>query len=429
MKTIGLDNYEIWVVDYFDGKLNAMQMETLRAFALAHPELAIELDESQWLALSEENLISFEHKSGLLKNEEALSARFNELCFKKIEGTNTDEEEHELSAMLLQNPVQAREWLIWLKTKLEVDVDVIYQFKEKLIKQFSETNSSDYQMWQVLEGDLNENDSAAFKKQWASNPLLKTHWLAFQQSFIEPDLSVVYPNKDELKKGAVIISMFWKITAAAASLALILGLYFTLQPDNNQSQLSQVNQSKNQSVQNNIVGSNEELVVENKSQNTEQETLNFKANIVLKMGDDFTSNQNITKNRQTEFKSTFQTEKTQQLDEMELMAANEIDQFALPQLVMPAPVSIVDWATAMALEESDGKNAGNRNGIWALVRRQVNKRIDTESIKLSIDKKELTQSADYALQRISKGTLKINTENGRNSIALNRDAFKLDKNN
>ena len=427
MKNIGLDNYEEWVVDYFDGKLNAMQINELRAFAVAHPELAIELDDAMWVELQHDELISFNQKSDLLKNESEINARFNELCFKKIEGINSDEEEKELSIMLLQSPVQAREWLIWLKTKLEVDVDVIYQFKAQLIKQFSETNSSDFEMWQVLDGELSDTESKKLIKHWNANPLLKTHWEAYQQSSIKPDLSVIYPNKAELKKEVGIIPLFWRASLAAASVALLVGLWLTFSTNDKPTHSTLADKKTVPSSNNEFKKQTTTETTSTSEKEKQKEQPAQQQNPVSNFGASKPEKQAKNRVNSPENQIIEENLERSKIQGMELRASNEIKTISLPQLVTLAPVAEVNWSAAMAFENDIPTSSQNK--IWALVKRQVGKRVGTESFKISIDKQELAQTADNALQRISKGTLKINTENGKNTIALNRELFKIERNN
>lgn len=426
MKTIGFDNYEEWIVDYFDQKLNAMQIQMLQKFVTAHPELNIELDETQWIELVKNDTAEFDQKDLLFKNEANLNVRFNELCFKKIEEINNVEEEKELAAMLLQNPKQAREWLLWLKTKLEIDVDIIYQFKEKLTKQFSETTNSDFEMWQVMDGERNENDSKVLIQQWESNPLLKTHWLAFQQSIAKPNFSIVYPNKDELKKETTIIPLLWRISLAAASVALLIGLWFTFSPNDKQTNRSLANKSNTLPNKEKSTVTNNKSIAQSNSGSNVQEFEDKQPSLVEDLIEPKPYQTQIRKIKPSKGKQiAFEVENRPSIAAMDLKTSNEIEILSLPKLVVPAPVAELNWAADMAFEE---EMPNNKSKIWAFVRRQVAKRIESESFKLIIDKQELTQTADNALQRISKGTLRINTEKGKNSIALNRDIFKSERN-
>ena len=426
MKTVGLDNYEEWIVDYFDQKLNAMQIQMLHKFVAAHPELSIELDETQWIELAKNDTAEFDQKDLLFKNEANLNVRFNELCFKKIEEINNVEEEKELAAMLLQNPKQAREWLLWLETKLEIDVDIIYQFKEKLTKKFSETTNSDFEMWQVMDGERNENDSKVLIQQWESNPLLKTHWLAFQQSIAKPNFSIVYPNKDELKKETTIIPLLWRISLVAASVALLIGLWFSFSPDDKQTNRPLANKSNTLPNKEKSPVTNNKSIAQSNSGSNVQEFEDKQPALVEDLIEPKPYQTQIRKIKPSIGKQiAFEVENRPSIAAMDLKASNEIEISSLPKLVVPAPLAVLDWAAAMAFEE---EMPNNKSKIWAFVRRQVDKRIDSESFKLIIDKQELTQTADNALQKISKGTLRINTEKGKNSIALNRDIFKSERN-
>ena len=45
MSRINLDNYEAFLLDHMEGKLNVQDLAELKAFSLLHPELNIDLEQ------------------------------------------------------------------------------------------------------------------------------------------------------------------------------------------------------------------------------------------------------------------------------------------------------------------------------------------------------------------------------------------------
>lgn len=412
MNPITTENYELWMVDYFDGKLTSLQKMQLQAFVAAHPELNIDLEEENWLILDNED-VGMPDKQKLKKDERLIQLRFDELCIKKIENLTNENEEAELAEMLLQNAKHAEEWLVWLKTKLSIDVDIIYRWKSELIKQIDESTTTDREMFEELEAS--ERDTTKIQA-WERNPLLKTHWKAFTLSKIEADRSIVFPDKNQLKQktGRVIPLYLIRSLSVAASLALLVGIWLALQPGKN-SPVNTVADTKtiirNQTKSSTSAGTNysKTLVKEEKSIKVPKQT----------------KDRQETPTQQDEFKNDKPIQSLNSVEEMPFKSINQIAMInQLPILVSPAPVSTVDWAGAMAFDSKADKSTSLLKKAWAFAGLPSPKGVSTNGFNISIDKKELTETADLAIRKLSIGTLRLNQENGKNSIALNKELLK-----
>ena len=62
MEKITLNNYEAYLLDYFEGNLGLDDLALLKTFINQHPELAIDLNDEKLPSLNTENL-NFEFKS------------------------------------------------------------------------------------------------------------------------------------------------------------------------------------------------------------------------------------------------------------------------------------------------------------------------------------------------------------------------------
>jgi hypothetical protein len=412
MNPITTDNYEIWIVDYFDGKLTALQKKQLQAFIDAHPELNIDLEEENWLRLENEE-VGLTDKQNLKKDERTIQSRFDELCIKKIENLTNENEEAELAEMLLQNAKHAEEWLIWLKTKLSIDVDIIYRWKSELIKQMDETTTTDWEMFEELESGRQDTIKI---QAWERNPLLKTHWKAFTLSKIETDRGIVFPDKNQLKQsnGKVIPLYLIRSLSVAAVLALLVGIWLALQPGKN----SPVNTfAYNKSG------------IQNETKTSSSVDTNYTKTVVEKEKSIKTPKQIKERQEpQTQQNELNMAKPTPLLTNVIEMPYKTINQIAmsnqLPVLDSPAPVSYVDWSGAMAFETKSEKNKSLLKKAWAFAGLPSPKGMNTNGFNISIDKKELTETADLAIRKLSIGTLRLNQENGKNSIALNKELLK-----
>lgn len=98
MKSISRENYEIWFVDYLDGKLGESSKQELKDFLEANPDLAGELNSFESLELKPEP-VAFSSKHRLEKNEADLMemSYVDYLLVKQMEDGLNDDEEQELS--------------------------------------------------------------------------------------------------------------------------------------------------------------------------------------------------------------------------------------------------------------------------------------------------------------------------------------------
>lgn len=101
MKNISRENYEVWFIDYLDGKLGESSKQELNAFLEANPDLAEELKSFESLELKPEP-VAFSPKSQLEKSEAGLMEISDSeyLLVKQMEEGLNDDEEQELAQIL-----------------------------------------------------------------------------------------------------------------------------------------------------------------------------------------------------------------------------------------------------------------------------------------------------------------------------------------
>ncbi|MFO0356560.1 MAG: hypothetical protein ACK50A_06360 [Sphingobacteriaceae bacterium] len=84
MSEINLNNYEAYMLDYFEGKLSNEQIIALKAFAVLNPELELNF---------EEELVQLENETINFSDKQKLKANFNdELVIGYLENTLNKEE-------------------------------------------------------------------------------------------------------------------------------------------------------------------------------------------------------------------------------------------------------------------------------------------------------------------------------------------------
>ena len=162
--TINRHNYEVFLVDYLDGKLKPSLVGELLMFFELNPDLKNEFEGLEDAVLVGET-IAYPHKSDLKKKsflKNGIETEVDYLCIASIEGVLTDEE-------------RAR-----------------------------------------LDAELNENDDRRAELKF------------YQKTIIQPSPPIIFPNKSRLKRATIIpmrYSTLRRTVGIAASIGLILGIY------------------------------------------------------------------------------------------------------------------------------------------------------------------------------------------------------------
>lgn len=154
------ENYESFYLDFLEGNLSEQDTASLLAFLDLHPELKLE-DDSEWITLSDQETISMDAS---FKN----SLKFPDTT----EAIST----HNIDTFLIA----------------------------------------------AVENELSPAKSAELNQFVQQNPRFATELTWYQRTRFQPDTSVVYPHKAQLKKGGFIVPMWTKYAAVAASLAWLI---------------------------------------------------------------------------------------------------------------------------------------------------------------------------------------------------------------
>ena len=160
---ISRENYELFFIDYLDGVLSDRQIAGLRDFLLINPDLREELEGMEEVKLMPGN-------SSL------------------------------------------------------TDKDILR--KIDLISPVSEENFDDY-CAAYVEGDLNKKEISALMEYLVSHPEHKKDLELFRSSILSPDPSIVYLDKNLLKKHVVVFKRvyIYPVLAAAAAIAMFLVIF------------------------------------------------------------------------------------------------------------------------------------------------------------------------------------------------------------
>ncbi|MGZ4098590.1 MAG: hypothetical protein ACXVNM_06915 [Bacteroidia bacterium] len=218
MGKIDLNNYEAFLLDYFEGNLSEDLVIELKAFAIANPGLDIDLEDSD-LPVFTKDEIKLDSKNDLLKTSDNIPF---ENLLNYLEGNLSITEKIKLENILSSDTELAKEMEMLKKTVLSADEQEVFDSKKILIKnddQFVLNN----RVLLYFENELNPEERNAFEKELSLNKGLQKELALVQKTKLETDASVVYPNKNELKKEGRVIALFSFRMAVAAALLVVLG--------------------------------------------------------------------------------------------------------------------------------------------------------------------------------------------------------------
>lgn len=218
---INKNNYEAYFLDYHEGNLSPQEVADLFLFLSHHPELKKELDDFENVSINDFSNPIFENKDSLKKN--ITPDNREDYFIRAVEGTLDASELLLLQNFLTTHPEFVKEFQLFEKTKLQADPTLIFENKNEL-KQLAEI---DYKLISSVEGLLTKKEQAQLEQELTSNAEFKKAHQLYLQTKLTADPSVVFTDKNALKrKGGKVIPLFYYTSAAAASVAILLGLFF-----------------------------------------------------------------------------------------------------------------------------------------------------------------------------------------------------------
>jgi hypothetical protein len=219
MEKITIDNYEAFVLDYFEGCLSADLCEELELFVLSHPELEINLKDND-LPIFEFDDEHAEFKSQLKKTE------FNfqdESVLSYLENLLTEVEQKAFEIKLLSDKELQLDLQQFKKTILEVDQELKFDHKAQLFK-----NEDDFVLnnraISYFENAVQIQENLEIESDLSKDLVFEKELELVSKTKLIYDSSVVFPNKEDLKKENKIY-VWWDLrnvtTMAAAILFLV----------------------------------------------------------------------------------------------------------------------------------------------------------------------------------------------------------------
>lgn len=217
MSKINLHNYEAFILDYYEGHLSAEDLKDLFAFLKNHPQLQVDLTDDYLPSLDiEEEKIEFKQS---LKRE--LTVSDDELILDYLEG-NMDA--HSLPSFIekinatkeLKKSLQLFQCTVSLPNQ-----EISYSDKNKLIKSDDDLVVNN-RFVAYLENDLSKEEKQQFELDLEKESTMQTEWSLYRSAVLIADKSLVYEDKQALKKETKVIFLFRQKTARALVAAVLL---------------------------------------------------------------------------------------------------------------------------------------------------------------------------------------------------------------
>lgn len=136
MERIDRNNYEMYVIDYLEGRLSQEQEQEMKRFLRDHPDLEqelMDLEQTRLVPAAE----AFPDKERLKKQltlDDAGYSHFDELCISRLEGELTDEQARVFDRLLEASPERRHAYALYQKTRVAPDPAIVFEGKEGLRK-------------------------------------------------------------------------------------------------------------------------------------------------------------------------------------------------------------------------------------------------------------------------------------------------------
>jgi hypothetical protein len=127
------ENFELFVIDYLEGKLTDHDNEMFLQFLRENPDIKYEVEEIKKIQL-EPIVIKFNDKNNLKKNSGSLKfdSEFEDLCIALFEGDLEPPEKEKFESWLSENPDKLIEFELFRKSRVKPDINIVFNPKLKL---------------------------------------------------------------------------------------------------------------------------------------------------------------------------------------------------------------------------------------------------------------------------------------------------------
>jgi len=236
---INRDNYEAYFLDYHERQLSPDMVKEVLMFVELNPDLKNIFEEFEAVTLVADQDIVFENKVFIKKNQDFTSTQINELnceefLISETEGLLDHSQIRSLDEFIRHNPHFENDRRLFALTRLQADNDVVFEAKESL-KQIAiavgliDASTYETYMARELEGDLSKEEKLLLAEFMQFNPHLQKERSIYKHTILSADTEIIFENKQQLKRSVTPVRRIGLyVLSLAASLAIIMSVYFLL---------------------------------------------------------------------------------------------------------------------------------------------------------------------------------------------------------
>lgn len=255
------DNFDYYAIASVEGSISAAEQTALSAFISAHPEYQQQLAAFKNTILNIDEREVFAEKSSLKKSSVDVNAsNIESFLISRIEGVLSTQEEHAVDAFLKSQPEFQNDLHLLQLTISKPDANEFFKEKNSLKRGVVSITEANFEEMAVAnaEGLLNGEERKALLAYVGNNSSRNEVVAGYLNTKVQPDLSVVFDDKEGLKRkdrGGFIWWTSGMRFAAAAVIVLVLAIYAFIKFGSGTSDLPSDNMANNSTLpqKNNVV--------------------------------------------------------------------------------------------------------------------------------------------------------------------------------
>ncbi|RLD45852.1 MAG: hypothetical protein DRI86_04850 [Bacteroidetes bacterium] len=291
-KSINIQNYEEFLIDFIDGTLNEEEHAAVVMFLENNPDIAEEFN-----GIADFNLdfcnIELPNKESLKKSFDINLDNYEHYFIAAAEGDLNSDELIQLEEFIEQNPNLEKEYEVFQKLKLSL-LEEVPELELNSIKKIELSNGEfvselDFEKLCIayFENDLVDNKKALIDSSIVGSEMAKVIFNDYSKLKLSADLDIIMPNKANMKKRVILPFIGQKaiyIPAVVASIAFLLIYYIfpdvntknsNYQIDNNNPIVSELVVTNESKPENTNLLSNEQIIDSN---------ITDRKNVIVKSG-------------------------------------------------------------------------------------------------------------------------------------------------
>lgn len=257
-------NIELKFFDYLEGNLSVEEIKELFLFLEKNPDLKSQFDSYLNTKLSPDTSIHFNKKDSLKKPAEDEIDSFELLCIRFIENDLNADEKLVLLNQISESHEKQKIFDLYQKTVLKTENTFEYSNKELLKKNDTEFEKK---CIEYLEGVLSNTETKKLLLEISNDKNKRVVFQLYQKTKLEPDVTLLYDKKENLKKrhSTTVYSIRWMLSAAASIILIVyIALNFSKNEKLNSIQVAEnnkLNPSNIRAVYNNFIEKNDDSFI------------------------------------------------------------------------------------------------------------------------------------------------------------------------